>query len=132
MRVANRMERPSQPDAVPGIDAAMPQGDVEDSGAWQAYRELRDAIASAADVAGVAAAGLGRPRLIARMVESGVNEVEVGRVGATLVDAMTIRFADLAMSRLCEPPVPWAWMALGSSARREQAIGTDHVALADS
>jgi CBS domain-containing protein len=89
------------------------------------HRDLQDAIVAAPDVVSVVAAGLQRPRLIARMVESGVDEVEVGRIGSTMVDELTVRLLDLAFDRLGRPPVPWAWLALGSSARREQAIGTD-------
>ena len=93
--------------------------------AWNGHRRLLDAIESAGDVASVAAAGLERPRVIAELVRSGVDEVEVGRAGSMVIDAMTRRLIRLATDRLGEPPTPWAWLALGSTARREQAIDTD-------
>jgi CBS domain-containing protein len=42
-----------------------------------------------------------------------------------VIEAMTRRFLDLAIEGLGSPPVPWAWLSLGSAARREQAIVTD-------
>jgi CBS domain-containing protein len=38
---------------------------------------------------------------------------------------MTTRLITLGIERAGEPPVPWAWLALGSAARHEQALGTD-------
>jgi CBS domain-containing protein len=45
-------------------------------------------------------------------------------VGVT-IDALTVRMIELQIERLGEPPVPWAWLALGSQARHEQALATD-------
>ena len=42
-----------------------------------------------------------------------------------VIESMTRRFAELAIDRLGAPPVPWAWLSLGSTARREQGIVTD-------
>jgi CBS domain-containing protein len=38
---------------------------------------------------------------------------------------MTRQLLTLGMERLGEPPVSWAWLALGSAARHEQALRTD-------
>jgi len=93
--------------------------------AWRAHRRLLNAIGGAAEITSLAAAGLERPRVIGALAESGADEVEVGRAGSMVIDAMTQRLARLATDRLGAPPAPWAWLALGSWARREQAIGTD-------
>ena len=39
--------------------------------------------------------------------------------------AATRRLIDLTIADLGDPPGPWAWLALGSQARHEQALGTD-------
>ncbi|HSL09814.1 MAG TPA: putative nucleotidyltransferase substrate binding domain-containing protein, partial [Actinomycetota bacterium] len=39
--------------------------------------------------------------------------------------AMTTRLLELGIEELGEPPVPWAWFALGSQARRERGIAGD-------
>jgi CBS domain-containing protein len=44
---------------------------------------------------------------------------------ATAIDATTRRLLELGIERFGEPPVPWAWLALGSEARQEQALLTD-------
>jgi CBS domain-containing protein len=86
---------------------------------------LRSAIERAADPAEVAAAGADLPPVVVAMVESHAEPVEVGRVIALAIDTMTQRLLRLAVDRLGEPPVAWAWLALGSAARHEQALRTD-------
>ena len=44
---------------------------------------------------------------------------------ALVVDAMTVRLLHLAIERQGDPPCAWAWLALGSAARHEQALHTD-------
>jgi CBS domain-containing protein len=86
---------------------------------------LRSAIERASDPAGVAAAGADLPAVVVAMVEAHAEPVEVGRVIALAIDTMTQRLLRLAIDRLGEPPVAWAWLALGSAARHEQALRTD-------
>jgi CBS domain-containing protein len=86
---------------------------------------LRTTIESAKDAATVAAAGRKLPNAAWAMVEAGVDAVEASRILTLLVEAMARRFLDVAIERLGPPPVPWAWMSLGSAARREQGIVTD-------
>jgi CBS domain-containing protein len=62
---------------------------------------------------------------VVALVEGGFDPLEVGRVVTGTIDAITRRLIDLAVSELGDPPVPWAWVALGSAARREQGIRTD-------
>ena len=86
---------------------------------------LRTTIESAKDAATVATAGRTLPNATWAMVEAGVDAVEASRIVTLLVEAMARRFLDLAIERLGHPPVPWAWLSLGSAARREQGIVTD-------
>ncbi len=73
----------------------------------------------------VAAAGRGLPQVVLALVDASSEPVSVGRVVALVVDAMTTRLLTLGIERFGEPSTPWAWLALGSAARREQALATD-------
>ena len=53
------------------------------------------------------------------------DPVDVGHIIAFSIDAATRRLLELGVERLGAPPVAWAWLALGSAARQEQAIRTD-------
>lgn len=59
------------------------------------------------------------------MVEGCLDATEVARIVAATIDLMTTRLVEFAMRLIGPPPVPWAWLALGSSARREQSFLTD-------
>ncbi len=48
-----------------------------------------------------------------------------GRVITAITDAVTIRLLQLAETELGPPPVPYAWVAAGSQARREQTARSD-------
>jgi CBS domain-containing protein len=73
----------------------------------------------------VAAAGRELPQVVLSLVDASSEPVSVGRVAALAVDAMTTRLVTLGLERFGEPPAPWAWLALGSATRREQALATD-------
>jgi CBS domain-containing protein len=70
----------------------------------------RGAARLSAEVAAIAAAG---------------DLLETGEAISSAIDAVTRQLLDLGTAQLGEPPVPWAWLALGSGARREQGIVTD-------
>ncbi len=65
------------------------------------------------------------PNVVAALVEAGTDPVDVGHVVGFLIDAATERLIELAIEELGTPPGAWAWIALGSAARQEQALGTD-------
>jgi CBS domain-containing protein len=92
---------------------------------WRSPLQLRALIESAPDVAGVATAGRGLGTAVADAVDGGSDPIDVARMVTLVIDAMTRRLLELAIARFGEPPVPWAWLALGSAARREQAVVTD-------
>ena len=86
---------------------------------------LKSAISRATDRDGVARAMGDLPEVIASLVESGADPVDVGHVIAFSIDAATRRLLELGIAELGDTPVRWAWLALGSAARQEQAIHTD-------
>jgi CBS domain-containing protein len=86
---------------------------------------IRGAIERARTRDEVVAAGRQLPQVVLALVDASSEPVAVGRVVALVVDALTSQLLTLAIERFGEPPVPWAWLALGSAARREQALGTD-------
>lgn len=92
---------------------------------WRSPLALRSTIESAEDTSTVVAAGRELPHAVWSMVEGGVDAVDAGRMITLVIEAMTRRLLDLAVERLGAPPVPWAWLSLGSAARREQGIVTD-------
>ena len=51
--------------------------------------------------------------------------VDIGRVLSLQFETFTIRLLDLAFETHGPAPVPWAWLALGSAARREFTLGSD-------
>jgi CBS domain-containing protein len=86
---------------------------------------LKSTIERAADREAVAVAIGELPRVVSALVSSSADPVDVGHVIAFSIDAATRRLLELGMAEHGEPAVPWAWLALGSAARQEQAILTD-------
>jgi CBS domain-containing protein len=73
----------------------------------------------------VVEAGRRLPEAVATLVEANVDPIAVGHVVAVTVDTLTRRLLELGIRTQGEPPCPWAWLALGSEARQEQALVTD-------
>jgi len=86
---------------------------------------IRGEIDRARTLEDVVAAGRQLPDVVRALVEASSEPVGVGRVVALVVDALTERLLRLGIDRFGEPPVAWAWLALGSAARYEQALHTD-------
>jgi CBS domain-containing protein len=86
---------------------------------------MRSTIERAADVESLIAAGRQIPDMVRALVDAAVDPVDVGHVVGVTIDALTVRMIELQIERFGEPPVPWAWLALGSQARHEQALATD-------
>jgi CBS domain-containing protein len=85
----------------------------------------RSAIERARSVEGVETELRRLPDIVCALVGTDVDPVHVGHTVAVSIDAATRRLIDLAIGDLGDPPGPWAWLALGSQARHEQALGTD-------
>jgi CBS domain-containing protein len=86
---------------------------------------LRSDIERAPDRDAAIAAGRLLPSAVIDLVDARVDPVDIGHVVGVTVDALTRRLAELGIERLGDPPVPWAWIALGSQARHEQSLRTD-------
>jgi CBS domain-containing protein len=86
---------------------------------------LRTAIAAAAgpDELAVAAADLWPT--VATLHDARVAPEHVGAIVSVVADALARRLLDLAVDAAGPPPAPFAWLALGSLARREGVPSSD-------
>jgi signal-transduction protein with cAMP-binding, CBS, and nucleotidyltransferase domain len=88
-------------------------------------RSLATTIESADNQEAAVAAAREIPDLACVLLDDGADAVKIGHVISSSIDALTRRLLEFEIDDLGEPPVPWAWMALGSEARLEQALHTD-------
>jgi CBS domain-containing protein len=86
---------------------------------------LRHAILSARDEEELAAAAHRMRALFLALLDAGIGPLDVGRVLALQVDSITSRLVELSIARRGPAPTAWAWLALGSTARREFTLGSD-------
>jgi CBS domain-containing protein len=82
-------------------------------------------IAKAPDVPTLAELATRLQWVVAGLVRQGTSAHDAGRVVTTVGDAIEQRLLALAEAELGPPPVPYAWLTLGSRARFEQALGPD-------
>jgi CBS domain-containing protein len=86
---------------------------------------LRHTILGAADEDVLASAAAHLPQLFRLLVRAGVPPRDLGRVLTLQHDALVARLVDFSISRHGLAPVPWAWLDLGSAARREFTLASD-------
>jgi CBS domain-containing protein len=86
---------------------------------------LRHAILSAHDEEELAAAAQRMRALFLALLVSGIAPLDVARVLALQVDSITKRLIELSIARRGPAPRAWAWLVLGSTARREFTLGSD-------
>jgi CBS domain-containing protein len=86
---------------------------------------LRHTILGAADEDVLERAAAHLPQLFALLVGAGVPPRDIGRVLSLQQDALTVRLIDFSLSRNGPAPVSWAWLDLGSAARREFTLSSD-------
>jgi CBS domain-containing protein len=86
---------------------------------------LRARLDRAPDQAEAVSAARELPWTVVALVESNLDPVDIGHVIGVTVDALTRRLLALAQAEAGDPPVAWAWLALGSEARHEQALLSD-------
>jgi CBS domain-containing protein len=65
------------------------------------------------------------PRTFVALLDAGLDPASVGRVLSLQSDTATERLIDFATERHGPAPVAWAWLALGSTARRELTLASD-------
>ncbi|HAH65007.1 MAG TPA: hypothetical protein DCL72_05935 [Rhizobiales bacterium] len=99
-------------------------GDLVGLAYWSPFA-LRAAIFNAPDEAALDAATKELPGLFAALVQAGLKAPDIGRVLALNCDAVTARLLDFAIARHGPAPCAWAWLALGSVARRELTLASD-------
>jgi CBS domain-containing protein len=86
---------------------------------------LRHTILGAADENVLVRAAGHMPQLFLLLVRAGVPPRDIGRVLSLQHDALTARLIDLSISRNGPAPTAWAWLDLGSAARREFTLASD-------
>jgi CBS domain-containing protein len=86
---------------------------------------LRSAVHQATTIEAVQAAARQLPDSIVGLWDARVAPATIGETASVVVDALTRRLVDLAVAEAGEPPTPFAWLALGSHARREFALSSD-------
>ncbi len=86
---------------------------------------LRHTILGAADEAVLLRATSHQPQLFLTLVRAGVPPRDLGRVLSLQHDAVVARLVDFSISAHGPAPVPWAWLDLGSAARREFTLASD-------
>lgn len=62
---------------------------------------------------------------VEKLFRGGLDVVQIGRIIASLNDALTKRLLRQAEAELGPPPTPYAWIVFGSEGRMEQALLTD-------
>src|SRR5690606_24483617 len=65
------------------------------------------------------------PTVLEPLVAAGARGLDLTGLTAAVADRITVRAVALAEAALGRPSGPYAWLALGSHARREQTPGSD-------
>ena len=86
---------------------------------------LRRRITRATTVADLTAVGRDLPAMVIAMDDARLAAPAILAVRAVVVDALTRRLLELSVEQLGRPATPFAWLALGSQARREAAPSAD-------
>lgn len=86
---------------------------------------LTNAISKAESVAALEEHSKVLPQLQLQLVQMGANPDHIGKMITAVSSAITRRLIKLAEAELGPAPVPYAWVAAGSHARREQSSHSD-------
>jgi CBS domain-containing protein len=86
---------------------------------------LRHTILKAADEDQLAAAASRLPQQFLALSRAGVPSGDLGRVLSLAQDTVVARLIDFSIWRAGPAPLPWAWLDLGSAARREFTLASD-------
>lgn len=101
---------------------------------WSPFA-LRHAALRASDEDALVRVSVGIRRLFLALLGAGLPPVDIGRVLTLQLDSLRMRLIDFAIARHGPAPTSWAWLVLGSAARREFTLGSDQenaLAYADS
>lgn len=86
---------------------------------------LRDRLERARTAEDLVEAGREIPQVAADLWRAGLDGPHIGEWLSVLTDRLTGRLIDVGIERHGPPPLEWAWLALGSLGRREQALTAD-------
>jgi CBS domain-containing protein len=86
---------------------------------------LRHAILSARNEDDLVAAAERLRSLFLALLDAGIGPLHIGRVLSLQVDSLTARLIELSIAKRGPAPTAWAWLTLGSTARREFTLGSD-------
>jgi CBS domain-containing protein len=86
---------------------------------------LRRSIQSASSEDSLVRASADVPHLFVDLLDAHLDAPALTRILTVLSDTMTARLLELAIEKYGEPPVPYAWLAFGSSARSELTLASD-------
>jgi CBS domain-containing protein len=86
---------------------------------------LRHAVLRARDEDDLLNAAERLRELFLALLDAGLSAADVGRVLSLQVDTFTVRLIDFFIRENGPSPVPWAWLDLGSAARREFTLASD-------
>jgi CBS domain-containing protein len=86
---------------------------------------LRHTILGAADADALSQAVSHLPRLFLTLSRAGVPSRDLGRVLSLAHDAVVARLIDFSLQSQGPAPLPWAWLDMGSAARREFTLASD-------
>jgi CBS domain-containing protein len=86
---------------------------------------LRAEVGRAGTVDEVVVAARRLPAAVAGLARAGVDVADLAHVTSSILDEVTRRLLALAGTALGQAPASWAWLALGSQARRERALAGD-------
>lgn len=95
-----------------GLDANSPIG-------------LRHTILGATDAGALAQAVARLPQLFVTLTRAGVPSRDLGRVLSLAQDAVVARLIDFSLWSHGPAPLAWAWLDMGSAARREFTLASD-------
>jgi CBS domain-containing protein len=86
---------------------------------------VRRQIAAAADAAGLAEAAKQLQPMVVALHDTKLAATSIAAIYSVVLDAMTRRAVELTIAEVGEPATPFAWLALGSQARREALPSSD-------
>jgi CBS domain-containing protein len=86
---------------------------------------LRHSILTAIDEDALVQTAARLPVLFGLLLKSGVPSRDIGRVLTLQHDAIVSRLIDFSIRSRGPAPLPWAWLDLGSTARRELTLSSD-------
>ncbi len=86
---------------------------------------LKSSIERGSDRDAAVASARTLPKVVCSLVDTSADPVAVGHVVGLIIDSLTRRLIEFGIAGIGDPPVPWAWLALGSAARHERALHTD-------